>query len=268
MIRAAVLGKPIAHSLSPEVHGEIYKRLGLEFDYRRMEMNESEAIKFFKDLIENGTFLDWNGFSLTMPLKQVAFALDLKIDNRGMLTQSVNTLTPAGAFNTDVTGFIRVLDQFDLSAPVIIGNGATARSALLALKEKKQGLPTNTLVIRRNRHGDDLLLHIDPSISVVAFDDLQEEVLSLGSIAISTILSSAQATLVKVFESRKFPLLDCSYSPWPTPFAEISPESSFSGLGLLVAQAIDQALLFSGQDFDRDEMFRSIYLSTEKKFFQ
>jgi len=268
MIKAAVLGKPIAHSLSPEVHAQIYERLGVDCDYRRIEMDKSEAIRFFKEIIASKDFSNWNGFSLTMPLKQVAFALDLKIDTRGELTQAVNTITPVGAFNTDVSGFIRVLDEFDFSAPMIIGNGATARSALLAIKEKNRGMATNALILRRNADGDELLFRIDSSIAVVAFDQTLEENLSPRTLAISTIPASAQAGLVSFFSGSKIPLLDCSYSPWPTPFAHAFPRGAHSGLGLLVAQAVDQAALFSGLDFDRGEMYRSVLISTERKLFQ
>jgi shikimate 5-dehydrogenase len=43
MIRAAVLGRPIDHSLSPLVHGLIYKELGMEYDYRRIDADEVQA---------------------------------------------------------------------------------------------------------------------------------------------------------------------------------------------------------------------------------
>ena len=98
MIRAAVLGKPITHSLSPLVHGLIYEELGLEHEYTRFELDVTEAITFLREEISKG----WSGFSLTMPLKEVGFALDLPVDELASRARSINTITPPGSFITDI----------------------------------------------------------------------------------------------------------------------------------------------------------------------
>ena len=70
--RAAVLGSPIAHSLSPVLHRAAYAELGLDWTYEAIECAEAEFADLLPLLVAEG---DWAGLSLTMPLKSVALAL-------------------------------------------------------------------------------------------------------------------------------------------------------------------------------------------------
>src|SRR3954471_8182947 len=70
--RAAVLGSPIAHSLSPVLHRAAYAELGLDWTYQAIECAEAEFGALLPRLIAEG---DLAGLSLTMPLKSVALAL-------------------------------------------------------------------------------------------------------------------------------------------------------------------------------------------------
>ena len=64
--RAAVLGKPIAHSLSPVLHEAAYQSLGLhDWAYGKIEVGEDDLPAFVNDLDDS-----WRGLSLTMPLKR------------------------------------------------------------------------------------------------------------------------------------------------------------------------------------------------------
>lgn len=64
--RCAVLGKPIAHSLSPVLHNAAYRALGLDsWSYGRHEIGETELEDFLESLDSS-----WAGLSLTMPLKK------------------------------------------------------------------------------------------------------------------------------------------------------------------------------------------------------
>ena len=92
MIRAAVLGSPISHSLSPLLHRCAYQLLGVQADYSAIEMTPERAPIFFQRAIDE----DWTGFSLTMPLKETIFDYEFEpafvIDPVAVQMRSANTL--------------------------------------------------------------------------------------------------------------------------------------------------------------------------------
>jgi shikimate dehydrogenase len=135
--RAAVLGSPIAHSLSPVLHRAAYEELGLDdWSYDRFEVDEAALPGFVGKLGP-----EWAGLSLTMPLKRAVIPLLDEISETASAVEAVNTVvfTEDGrrlGDNTDVPGMVaalreRGIEQVDSAA--ILGAGATASSALAAL---------------------------------------------------------------------------------------------------------------------------------------
>jgi shikimate dehydrogenase len=85
--RCAVLGSPIAHSLSPALHSAAYAYLGLNWHYGRHEVDEAALPDFIRGLDSS-----WRGLSLTMPLKQAAIALVDEISSTARVVDAVNTV--------------------------------------------------------------------------------------------------------------------------------------------------------------------------------
>ena len=110
VLNAAVLGSPIAHSLSPVLHRAAYRALGLrEWRYAAHEVDEEGFLPFVAGLDET-----WRGLSLTMPLKEVAFEVAADISPTALATGAVNTLVRRetgewDAHNTDVHGVVAAL---------------------------------------------------------------------------------------------------------------------------------------------------------------
>jgi shikimate dehydrogenase len=134
--RAAVLGSPIAHSLSPALHTAGYRALALDdWEYTRADVAESELVGFVSALGPQ-----WRGLSLTRPLKEVAFAVATSVSDVARDTGSINTLLrrPDGGWdadNTDVVGVLGALADAGVTRaehPVVVGSGATARSVVAA----------------------------------------------------------------------------------------------------------------------------------------
>ncbi len=136
-MRAAVLGSPVRHSLSPVLHRAAYRALGLSgWTYEAIECDEARLPGLL-----DGCGPDWAGLSLTMPLKRTVLPL---LDTTEPLAAEVggaNTVIfAAGArhgHNTDVPGMITTLTTAGISAAgpaLILGAGATACSALAALR--------------------------------------------------------------------------------------------------------------------------------------
>jgi len=141
--RAAVLGSPIAHSLSPALHTAAYAALGLDgWAYTAHEVGEDQLAGFVA-----GLGPEWAGLSLTMPLKEAAFAVAQEVSPLAREVGAVNTLVrlPDGAWsadNTDVEGLARALQEGGArdalvasGHALVLGSGATARSAVAALAE-------------------------------------------------------------------------------------------------------------------------------------
>lgn len=134
--RLEVWGSPIAHSLSPALHTAAYAQLGLPWRYDRRRVDESWFARELADLPS-----EFHGLSLTMPLKALAHDAGSTRDAAAAATGAANTLVRAGhgwaAFNTDVGGLAAALSEIGpagVDRARIVGAGATATSALLALE--------------------------------------------------------------------------------------------------------------------------------------
>ena len=139
MRRAAVLGSPISHTRSPDLHRAAYAELGLDWTYDAIECNDRDFAAFFAGLDEQ-----WRGLSLTMPLKEVVLDVVEDVDDRARRVHSANTVWRTAdssswrATNTDIPGICSALGDVGvdrLERVRILGAGATARSAVAAVAE-------------------------------------------------------------------------------------------------------------------------------------
>ncbi|MFN2625358.1 MAG: shikimate dehydrogenase, partial [Mycobacteriales bacterium] len=152
MPRAAVLGSPIAHSLSPVVHRAAYKAAGLkDWRYTAVKCDEAALAARLAEMRADG---DWAGLSLTMPLKIAAVGLMDEVVGDAAVVEAVNTVvfgrTGLVGHNTDVAGLLGALSEIGVTrvdAPVVIlGGGGAARAALAAAAALRA--PRIDLVVR------------------------------------------------------------------------------------------------------------------------
>jgi shikimate dehydrogenase len=256
MPRAAVLGSPIAHSLSPTLHRAAYRFLGLDWDYTAIECTELEFPGFFASL--DG---EWRGLSLTMPLKEVVLTVVEDVSDVARAVHSANTVFRAGpdhpwqATNTDISGMENALREIGVASVTsarVLGAGATARSAIAAIA----GLGGSSVVIHARRPEAatavaDLArrLGLEPGIA-----DLTP-VAAECDLVVSTLPADVAAPWTVCADSAVHTaLLDASYHPWPTPLADAwhSHGSGLvaSGRDMLVWQALAQVRLMTGANFD------------------
>ncbi|MGZ4466157.1 MAG: shikimate dehydrogenase [Nocardioides sp.] len=253
--RAAVLGRPVAHSLSPALHTAAYRATGLvDWSYDAHDVGADELGAFVARL--DGS---WRGLSLTMPLKEVAFDVATTVTQTARVTGAVNTLvrrTDLGwdADNTDVHGIEAALAEVshDGSA-VLLGGGATARSAIVALA--RLGVTRLVLATRGEARPETLRVAADSGVAV--------EVVPLaswgdhhggngGQLVVSTLPpEGAVAASAALGDSpRRGTLMDVVYAGWPTPLAQAADRAGLtvvSGLDMLVHQAAEQFRLFTGR---------------------
>ena len=135
MIRGAVLGSPISHSLSPALHRAAFERIGVTGSYEAIDVPSGSLQDFF---LNNESDFDY--FSLTMPLKEEAHLLNVSCDELSLRIGSINTLyKKEGRWfgtSTDGSGFLAALDaqgRSTSSHALILGAGGTARAVAGAL---------------------------------------------------------------------------------------------------------------------------------------
>jgi shikimate dehydrogenase len=250
--RCAVLGKPIAHSLSPAMHRAAYAELGLDWRYDAYEVGEDELADFLGTL---GS--EVRGLSLTMPLKRVALGLVDSIDAVAELIGAANTmlLEPDGtrsAHNTDVPGLVAAFAERGITradSAVVLGGGATAASTLAALRGMQ--VSEVTLVVRDVAKANrlrELAAELGLRPSVADFDQVEQ--VGGYDLCVSTLPGGAVDPWAEHFVAVAPVVFDVAYHPWPTQLAlaahRIGTEL-LNGLDLLVHQATIQVEMMTGK---------------------
>lgn len=247
--RAAVLGHPVDHSLSPVLHRAAYAALGLDWEYGRHDVTEDGLAAFVA-----GLDATWAGLSLTMPLKEAVRPLLDDVDPVAEATGSVNTVVlDAGGrhgWNTDVEGITVSLDltSAGTGSAVVLGAGATARSAAAALVAR--GAAEVVVVARRPEAAAVVVAtaeRLGASSRALPWEAAGESL--VADVVVSTVPKGAADALAASVPARPGRLLDVVYDPWPTPLAAAWLAAGgrvASGLDMLLHQAVRQVELMTG----------------------
>ncbi|WP_238579522.1 shikimate dehydrogenase [Agreia bicolorata] len=257
--RLAVLGSPIAHSLSPRLHDAAYAVLGLDWRYDAVDVSENDLAPFVEERSD-----EWLGLSLTMPLKHSIGPLLDHRDELSVLTGSTNTVlfSRAGGerrldgFNTDVGGIVRALAEKSISTArhvAILGAGATAASAIVAAAQL--GAEHVTILARSPEKAEGLrqIAHTaGTSVAILPLTASSFDVID-ASLVISTLPGTAEpAVLLRASTlPARSDLLDVAYHPWPSALGTIwtaSDRTVVSGLRMLIHQALLQIRIFVNAD--------------------
>ncbi|MFE2044951.1 shikimate dehydrogenase [Streptomyces sp. NPDC059477] len=250
--RAAVLGSPIAHSLSPVLHRAAYAALGLEgWTYDRFEMDEAALPAFVAGLGPG-----WAGLSLTMPLKRAIIPLLDEISETAASVDAVNTVVLTGdgrrtGDNTDIPGMIAALKEHGIDkvdSAAILGAGATASSALAALSRICTG--EVTVYVRSAARAAEMRAWAERLQVDIRTRDWAEAAQGLHApLVIATTPAGATDALAPAVPERPATLFDVLYDPWPTTLAarwSAYGGAVLSGLDLLVHQAVLQVEQMTG----------------------
>jgi shikimate dehydrogenase len=259
--RLAVLGSPIAHSLSPALHRAAYAVLGLDWAYDAVDVGRAQLGEFV-----SSRDADWRGLSLTMPLKQDILPMLTDVTELARETGSANTVLfesggPRG-FNTDVYGITQGFarhGRLSLGAVLILGGGATAASALVSAA--RLGAHSVFVGIRSPERAAALVdvgraqgidIQLRTLDQLVQIDEVLDAVVSTlpNGAAVSVSLDPDTVQTAALF--------DVAYSPWPTPLAAAwTGDTVIGGLEMLVLQALAQVRIFVAGDpdqvLDRDD---------------
>lgn len=288
--RAAVVGMPVAHSLSPVLHRAAYRSLGLtDWTYTKREVAPGELAPVLEELAApGGDGPLWAGLSVTMPHKQALLPLLDVVDPLASVVGAVNTVVAQRSgrgralltgVNTDVAGIVGALREAAPAADgertaVVLGSGATACSALAALTE----LGSARIVVVARRHGGPgraltaahrMGIEIETETwrpGDEASDRRVAEIVAEADLVVSTLPAHAadgpavhlEAALGAAAGPRPgTALLDVVYRPWPTRLAGAWARAGgrvVPGWLMLLHQAVPQVFLMTGRTPSVDPM--------------
>ena len=249
--KAAVVGSPIAHSRSPQLHLAAYSALGLsDWTYERIECTAEQL-----PTLVGGFGPEWVGVSVTMPGKFAALEFADERTERAELVGSANTLvrTATGwrADNTDIDGVTGAVGASSARAAVL-GSGGTAPAAVVGLAELGA---QHISVVARNREKAEALLALAHRVGVDAQWLALGEPVTDVDVVVSTIPADVAAQHAGTVTTPL--LLDAIYDPWPTPLAvavEAAGGQVISGLQMLLHQAFSQVEQFTGRPAPKEAM--------------
>lgn len=256
MIRGAVLGSPISHSLSPTLHNGAFTFLGIDGKYEAIDVPSGRLSDFFAEQSESFDYL-----SLTMPLKEEAFSLDIEFDLLSTRIGSANTLYRRDGVwrgcSTDGSGFIAAVQSEGLtsfSQALILGAGGTARAIAGAV----DGLIPSISVLGRTSTRRDALSRcvVESDFEYLAWSDDFD--LSGFDLVVNTTPAGAADLLAESLSPVIDALLfDVIYKPWPTVLAARWEDRSgrvINGKELLLWQGLDQLDLVLNDPVDRSQL--------------
>jgi shikimate dehydrogenase len=261
MSRFALLGNPVAHSLSPLMHAAAYEALGLPHTYEAILTTEAEL----KDRVDELRVGDFGGLNITAPYKRRALELADEVDEVAQQAGAANTLVlrrgKVIAFDTDVTAIAERVAQFFGAPPrdraLVIGSGGGARGAVAALV----GLGIREVAVRAREVPDDF----PPQAKREPFE--ANEALDKKTTIIVQCTSAGMTgadpgdIVAKVVTWNVLPqnavAIDMVYSPPETPFIQAARKHQVRcepGFEMLVSQGALALELWTGLVAPRDAM--------------
>lgn len=269
---AGVIGHPIAHSLSPKVHGHWLQRYGIAGRYLPLQVAEHDLITVIRAMPKMG----FVGANVTLPHKTAVMQIADQVSDRAILIGAANTLIfrddgKIHADNTDGYGFISNLKQGaphwdSVSGPAaVLGAGGAARAIIVALADA--GVPQILLSNRTRPKAEALRSEFGTRIKVVdwvqAGNAIDEASLVVNTTSLG--MTGMQDLRVPLDGLRAETIVtDIVYSPLETTLLRVAREAGCTvvdGLGMLLHQAVPGFERWFGQRPSVDDDLRRVVLS-------
>lgn len=275
MIRLAVIGDPIDHSLSPLVHSTILKNLGIDYEYEKVQVKKGELGSFLEYAKEK----KFDGFNLTMPHKVDILPYLSEIDEEAERYGAVNTVKVKNGklygYNTDADGYVQSIKtlgiEIDKKNVVIMGAGGVVQT--LALKTALEGANEISIMNRTLSKAEEISKMVEiktgkkcdfGGLEVV---QLKEKMTNCHILINATPLGMHSVN--KDFEDLSFinelpkgaVVSDLIYNPQKTTLlkkAEQLGYKTINGLGMLVFQAILADKIYLESDFDINKIYDNV----------
>jgi shikimate dehydrogenase len=261
--RYAVVGCPIAHSRSPEIHAMFAKATHQAISYERLEGPLDGFEEFALGLRDAG----YLGLNVTIPFKLDASKMADALSARARLAGAVNTLKFEGdrilGDNTDGIGFVRDVThrlhfKVPQSAILVLGAGGGVRGLIASLLEEKP----KWIAVANRSHGRAQELADEFGVEAIRLDEIPAEHFDLIVNGTSSSLNhDAPPIDPETFEDCNL-AYDLVYAPEPTPFMQLAQRGGAhqvaDGLGMLIEQAAESFLYWRGVRPDTAPVYREL----------
>lgn len=251
----AVIGNPIAHSLSPQIHTAFAQQTQQDLEYDRLLGDPERFAEQVRDFIAAGG----KGLSVTVPFKEIAWRLMDHCSERATLAKAVNTIALQSngqlfGDNTDGIGLINDLQQhaaqLKSSQILLLGAGGAARGIIAPLLHCQ---PTQLTIANRTVSKAERLANEFNHLGAMrgcGFADLEGQQFSLIINATAAGLDGKTPAIPTRCLTPTTWCYDLFYSAKPTPFVRWAQEQgvakALDGLGMLVEQAAEAFWLWRG----------------------
>ncbi|GEK58774.1 shikimate dehydrogenase [Marinococcus halophilus] len=262
-----LIGHPLGHSLSPQMHNEQFRRLGLDGYYHLFDTPTEELQESVQALRQLGTA----GFNITIPYKVSVMAYIDRVDSSAERIGAVNTVVRENeelvGYNTDGEGYlesllaVRSLEQIKNANILVIGAGGAARAVCYALSLRR---PNNIILVNRTQEkAEQLKSHLEDiaSIEVVPKEEAESRnseydiLINTTSIGMSPETDRSPWPLKNVKTSAL--CSDLIYNPWETRWLKEARKAgldTLNGSGMFVNQGALAFKYWTGQEPDRKAM--------------
>ena len=270
--RCAVIGNPIGHSLSPEIHNNFAQQFDLSLQYDKQLATEENFNQIVNDFFTGGG----TGLNITTPFKEMAFELCESTCALSRVAKSCNTLYLSEGkllgTTTDSIGWLEDIRrlEFDFTKVriLIIGAGGASRILIHTLLDHFDDLNYSTIVWA-NRSVDKLAAEVDhQSIMKVGLDEIPPCSFDLVINGISVGWQNEFPALAATLSSQTV-MYDLNYGAGAKPFHQwaitrgASMNNCFDGWGMLVNQAAASFAIWWGKQPDTKTLIESGVISTQ-----
>lgn len=273
MIRLAVIGDPIEHSLSPAVHGAALNRLGIEYEYKKVLVHPENLGEFVKTARAGG----YDGFNLTMPHKVNILPYLSQTDEEAQYYSAVNTVCVRDGelygFNTDGIGYELALGRmgkrFRGSRLVVLGAGGAAAAVIAAAI--RGGAESISVACRTAAHAEKICDRDtgDTKVKICGFSDTEIAAECKGAEVLINATPLGMEGVAHNFDGFDFLdalpqealVSDLIYKPNKTKLlaeAEARGLKTQNGLDMLIFQAIAADERYLDRKLDVQDLYKTV----------
>jgi len=265
----AIIGHPVAHSLSPLMHNTAFEALGLDCRYEAIDVEADDLQETVSGLKERAI----DGFNVTLPHKQQIMPLLNDIEEEAQVIGAVNMVVRRNdgfvGLNTDLMGFSQSVAPFksriENANVLLLGAGGVARAALYGLLQSNQ--PARVLVLNRSlEHAEELVavfsaVHPETTLSSESlFDDNLQKTVDEADVIINATSVGMKpypdaSPLEDVKFRKKHLIMDLVYTPRETKLLKTAADAgatTLSGLEMFLHQGAAAFHLWTGQSMPLD----------------
>lgn len=265
MNKYAVIGNPIKHSKSPQIHAAFAQQEDVNIDYQRILANADDFTQTVNRFFSNGGV----GLNVTVPFKIDAYQQCVRVNEYAQAAKAVNTISIneskqwIGA-NTDGIGLLRDLkDNLDISIEnkniLILGAGGATRGILLPLLQEQ---PNSIIIANRTVEKATELANVFNKFGIVqgcGYEAVEKKPFDVIINATSASLDDTLPPISEKVVNQQSVCYDLAYSDEATTFMswanQLGVKQTYDGIGMLIEQAAESYYIWRGYKPSTKEVF-------------